>query len=90
MRADLADIRRRGWAVEDGRVSAGTASVAAAVFDHNAVPLASLGVTVAHWCPDANARPEGCGRDFADLAEPVLAGARELTAALGGHAPAET
>ncbi len=87
LRRDLTATRRRGWAVEDGRVSAGTASVAAAVFDHNGVPLAALGVTVAHWCPAAHLGPDGCGQDFAELADPVLAGARELTAALGGHPP---
>jgi DNA-binding IclR family transcriptional regulator len=35
----------RGWAVEDGEVSAGTASVAVAVRDHAGWPVAALAVT---------------------------------------------
>ncbi len=92
LRRDLATVRRRGWAVEDGRVSAGTASVAAAVFDHNARPIAAVGVTFGHRCAD-DAAPvadptigiDGCNGEFADLAEPVRRSARELTAAIGGR-----
>ncbi len=92
LRRDLAAVRRRGWAVEDGRVSFGTASVAAGVFDHNARPIAAVGVTFGHRCADsvgpaANRRvdADGCGSDFAALAEPVRRSARELTAAIGGR-----
>ncbi len=83
LRADLTATRRRGWAVEDGRVSAGTASVAAAVFDHNAVPIAAVGVTIGHRCPEAGAA--GCGLELRDLAGPVRQGARDVTAAIGGR-----
>lgn len=86
LRRDLIAVRRRGWAVEDSRVSAGTASVAAAVFDHNASPIAAVGVTVGHRCPAAQAG--GCGQDFAELAGHVLQSAREVTAAIGGRTPA--
>lgn len=85
LRRDLAETRRRGWAVEDGRVSSGTASVAAPVFDHNGVPIAAVGVTTAHQCPDAGSG--GCDADFADLAGPVRRSAHEVTAAIGGREP---
>lgn len=85
LRRDLAAVRRRGWAIEDGRVSAGTASVAAPVFDHNAVPIAAVGITVGHRCaaPD---EPR-CDRDFAELADPVRRSAREVTESIGGRLP---
>ena len=92
LRRDLAAVRRRGWAVEDGLVSAGTASVAAAVFDHHARPIAALGVTFAHRCadstgPDAHrqAGTDCCHSDFAEVADPVRRSAQELTAAIGGR-----
>jgi len=86
LRRDLTDSRRRGWAIEDGRISAGAASVAAAVFDHNGVPIAAVGVTVGHRC-DADAERR-CPASFADLAGPVRTAGREVTTAIGGRAPA--
>jgi DNA-binding IclR family transcriptional regulator len=85
LRRDLAAVRRRGWAIEDGRVSAGTASVAAPVFDHNSVPIAAVGITVGHRC----AAPDElqCDRDFAELAEPVRRSAGEVTESIGGRPP---
>ena len=47
-------------------MSAGTASVAAPVFDHNSVPIAAVGVTIGHRC--AGADEGGCDQDFAELA----------------------
>ncbi len=92
LRRDLAAVRRHGWAVEDGLVSAGTASVAAAVFDHHARPIAALGVTFAHRCadstgPDAHRRAgtDCCHSDFVEFADPVRRSAQELTAAIGGR-----
>ncbi len=79
LRAELAAVRRRGWAVEDGRITAGTASVAGAVLDHRGLPVAAVGVTVQHDCPDGN-----CVDPFADLAHHVRAAAGELSRALGG------
>jgi DNA-binding IclR family transcriptional regulator len=87
LRRDLGGVKRRGWAVEDGRISAGTASVAAPVFDHNGSALAAVGVTIGHRCPAAG--PAECGHDFAELAGPVRASAREVTAAIGGRLPVE-
>lgn len=45
LRALLAGVRRAGYAVEDGFVTPGFASVAAAVLDHNAHPLAAVALT---------------------------------------------
>jgi DNA-binding IclR family transcriptional regulator len=84
LRGVLTAVRRRGWAIEDGRVSAGTASVAAPVFDHNGVPIAAVGVTVGHRCPAPD--EGGCDQDFAELAGYVRHSAREVTAAIGGRA----
>lgn len=86
LRRDLAVARRQGWAVEDGRVSAGAASVAAAVFDHNRVPIAAVGVTVGHRCP-SELEP-ACPVSFAQLAPAIRAAAREVTTAIGGRGPA--
>lgn len=47
LRALLADTRRRGYAVEDGDVTPGFQSVAAAVLDHNQLPVAAVAVTYA-------------------------------------------
>jgi len=45
LRSVLSETRRRGYAVEDGEVSPGFASVAAPVVDHNDLPVAGLAVT---------------------------------------------
>ncbi len=45
LRAVLSETRQRGHATEDGEVTPGLASVAAAVHDHNAHPVASIAVT---------------------------------------------
>jgi len=45
LRSVLSETRRRGYAVEDGEVSPGFASVAAPVVDHNGHPAAGLAVT---------------------------------------------
>lgn len=45
LRAVLTDTRRAGYAVEDGEISAGFASVAAPLIDHTGHPLAGLAVT---------------------------------------------
>ncbi len=84
LRRLLTQVRRRGWASEDGQVTAGAASVAAAVFDHNAMPIAAVGITVAHRCPDPSAGPD-C--TFDALVTPVRQAVAALTAAIGGRAP---
>lgn len=48
LRSELAQVRRRGFALEQGSVTPGFASVAAAVLDHNGHPLAGLAVTYPH------------------------------------------
>lgn len=45
LRALLSETRQRGHAVEDGEVTPGFASVAAAVLDHNGYPVAGVAVT---------------------------------------------
>lgn len=47
LRGLLTETRRRGYATEDGEVSPGFASVAAAILDHNGLPVAGLAVTYA-------------------------------------------
>jgi DNA-binding IclR family transcriptional regulator len=45
LRALLGETRQRGYAVEDGEVTVGLASVASAVLDHNGHPVAGVAVT---------------------------------------------
>jgi DNA-binding IclR family transcriptional regulator len=71
LRAVLSEGRARGYAVEDGEVTPGLASVAAPVLDHNGHPLA--GVAVTYDTGDADA-----------LAPAVLRTADALTARLSG------
>jgi len=79
LRRLLAEERRRGWAAEDGHVSPGYASVAAAAFDHGGRPTASIGVTFRR-----DARP---AEDWPALADRVRATAATLTRRLHGHPP---
>jgi DNA-binding IclR family transcriptional regulator len=45
LRHVLVDVRRHGYAVEDGEVTPGFGSVGAAVLDHNGHPVASVAMT---------------------------------------------
>lgn len=45
LRSLLTETRRRGYAFEDGEVTPGFASVAAAVLDHNGQPAAGIAIT---------------------------------------------
>ncbi|WP_395659191.1 IclR family transcriptional regulator [Nocardioides sp.] len=72
LRALLSDTRRRGYAVEDGEVTPGLASVAVAVLDHNEHPVAAVAVTY----PDH--------ADAAALPEAVRATADRLSRRIGG------
>jgi len=74
LRSVLSETRRRGHATEEGDVTPGLASVAAAVLDHNAHPVAGLAVTF----------PEDETGDPARLADDVRRAAAALTARLGG------
>jgi DNA-binding IclR family transcriptional regulator len=86
LRRMLAAERRRGWAVEDGYVTPGFASVAAAAFDHGGRPVAAIGVTFRHACAGDPESPQGgCGADWSEFAAPVLRAAAELTARIGGQ-----
>ncbi|AZI59386.1 IclR family transcriptional regulator [Nakamurella antarctica] len=101
LRRSLAATRRSGWAVEDGLVSAGMASVAAPVFDHRSMAVASIGVTFAHLCQPTPARlatsesatnvpadaQTPCDQRWPELAATVQAATAAVTAALGGHSP---
>ncbi|TNC21434.1 IclR family transcriptional regulator [Amycolatopsis alkalitolerans] len=84
LRRVLATGRRRGWAVEDGFVTAGFASVAYPVFDHGCRPMAAVSVTLRHHCPDEAAV---CGQDWPELARCVRVVARDLTTRIGGQFP---
>ncbi len=74
LRSLLVDVRRRGWAVEQGEVTPGLRSVAAAVPDAAGHPVAAVAVTY----PGTAA----AGRDE-ELARGVLATAAELRRRLG-------
>jgi DNA-binding IclR family transcriptional regulator len=56
LRALLVAVRRTGWAFEDGFVTPGFASVAAAVLDHNGYPAAAVALTFPAAEVDATAR----------------------------------
>jgi DNA-binding IclR family transcriptional regulator len=56
LRALLVAVRRTGWAFEDGFVTPGFASVAAAVLDHNGYPAAAVALTFPAGEVDATAR----------------------------------
>ncbi|TCP51936.1 IclR family transcriptional regulator [Tamaricihabitans halophyticus] len=84
LRRALSAVRRRGWAVEDGQVTAGYASVAAPAFDHAGRPTAAISATFRHEC-----EPE-CGADWPALAATVRTAAAELTARIGGLRPADS
>ena len=75
LRAD----RARGWSAEDGEVSEGYASVAAAVRSHGWRPTAAISATFQEAALDA----DGC----AALAEEVGSVADVLTERLGGRRP---
>ncbi|KAB2811100.1 IclR family transcriptional regulator [Pimelobacter simplex] len=45
LRSVLAETRQRGYAIEQGEVTDGMASVAAAVVDHNELPVAGVAIT---------------------------------------------
>ena len=72
----LRTARDRGWAVEDGDITGGYSSVAAAVLDRNQYPIAALGVTF-RTGPDEAVRSE--------LGVAVALAAAGLTARLMGR-----
>ena len=74
LRTLLSDTRQRGYAVEDGAVTPGFASVAAAVLDHNGHPVAGVAVTY----------PTDAVDDDAPLVAATRSAADGLTQRLGG------
>jgi DNA-binding IclR family transcriptional regulator len=76
LRAMLAEVRRRGYATEDGDVTPGLRSVAAAVLGHAGHPEAGVAVTF----PGAEADETSIAR-FAQL---VIAAAAEISRRIGG------
>jgi DNA-binding IclR family transcriptional regulator len=74
LRSVLSETRRRGYATEDGEVTPGFASVAAAVLDHNGTPLAGIATTY-------ESRES---IDLDSLVEAVSATARTVSRRLGG------
>jgi DNA-binding IclR family transcriptional regulator len=79
LRRLLAQVRAVGYAGEDGEVTPGLASVAAAVHDHTGRPVAGAAVTFPAAEVDESARRQ--------LARRVSAAAAELTRRIGGLAP---
>jgi DNA-binding IclR family transcriptional regulator len=77
LRQVLVEVRRTGWATEDGEVTPGFASVAAAAYDHTGRPVAGLAVTFPAPDADSAARER--------LARAALAAAAELTRRIGGR-----
>ena len=72
-------MRRTGHAGEDGEVTPGFASVAAAVHDHAGRPVAGIAVTFPAGEVDAAGREE--------LARRVTRAAAELTRRINGRPP---
>ena len=79
LRRLLVEARRRGWAQEDGSVTPGYASVAAAVLDHNGLPQAAVALTFPAREVDEDGR--------AALAGQVVAAAGEVTRHVRGRPP---
>ncbi|MGI5121220.1 IclR family transcriptional regulator [Marinactinospora thermotolerans] len=77
LRDTLALERRRGWSAEEGQVTEGFRSVAAAAFDHNGTPVAAISLTVPQARPVTDTALAGRVRDAA----------AELTRRLGGRTP---
>jgi DNA-binding IclR family transcriptional regulator len=86
LRTVLSEARQRGYAVEDGAVTPGFASVACAVLDHTGHPTAAVAVTFGGaGVPRREATHTTCAR----LLPHVSQVADELTRRLGGRPPPE-
>ena len=75
LRKVLTETRRRGHATEDGEVTPGFASIAAAVLDHNGTPLGGIAVTYG----------TDMAVDIGTVVAAVSATARAVTQRIGGH-----
>lgn len=77
LRSELAAVRRRGYAIEEGLVTAGLSSVGAAVRDHTGHPVAGIAVTYPY---------ESAGRDNHDeIVAAVVSAADTLSHRVGGR-----
>ncbi|HLS13785.1 MAG TPA: IclR family transcriptional regulator [Beutenbergiaceae bacterium] len=81
LRAMLVQVRRSGYAAEDGAVTPGLVSVAAAVHDHTGRPIAGLALTYPS---------EEAATGATQYAEAVLAAAAEFRRRIGGQRPEAT
>ena len=81
LRRLLVDARARGYAVEDGEVTPGYASVATAVHDHAGHPVAGVAVTY------PTDEPAGGPADAVALARAVKAAAGVLERRISGRPP---
>ena len=75
LRKVLTETRRRGHATENGEVTPGFASIAAAVLDHNGTPLGGIAVTYG----------TDMAVDIGTVVAAVSATARAVTQRIGGH-----
>ncbi len=82
LRRVLADVRRTGYAIEDGEVTPGFASVAVAVLDHARHPVA--GVAVTFPCAGPAAPTAVPSLVTPSLVSEVARTARAITARIGG------
>ncbi|WP_129843544.1 IclR family transcriptional regulator [Streptomyces sp. RFCAC02] len=80
LRGLLAEVRRRGYATEEGEVTPGLSSIAAPVLDHRAHPIAGVSVTFPGDAAD--------GAERGRIADHVARTAREVTRRVGGVTPA--
>lgn len=78
LRRLLVDLRRRGYATEEGSVTPGLSSIGAAALDHTGHPVAAVASTYVEGELIGPGRPE--------LARAVVATADQLTRRLGLHA----
>jgi DNA-binding IclR family transcriptional regulator len=73
----LEATRERGWATERGDITADYSSVAASALDHNAYPVAAIGLTFRGVAVDE--------ADWTRLGEAVVSTANAMTARLLGR-----
>jgi IclR family acetate operon transcriptional repressor len=76
---DLAEIRRRGWSVDDEERHPGMRCVASAIFNEYGEPIGGISVSG----PTARVTPER----VAELGPLVRAAASEITGMIGGRMP---
>ncbi|MFJ8675844.1 IclR family transcriptional regulator [Streptomyces sp. NPDC093589] len=81
LRPLLTEVRRRGYATEEGEITGGLSSVAAPVLDHLAHPIAGVSVTFPGATADAAERERIAGH--------VTQTARELIRRIGGFSGAQ-